>query len=215
MTTKQLLDKVGGLSTPSKMPCHGWSISAKKCNVGSKLRKVKGSICSVCYALKGRYVFDNVQKALDRRFKIMQSERGNWIINMVAAIKKVEKSGYFRWFDSGDVIDLEHLEDIVRIAVALPHIKFWLPTKEHGVVAQYVLKHGTKGKSFPRNLTVRLSGYMLDGPAPTSLAKRLGVQASGVSKDSFNCPSSRQGNKCGDCRACWDKTKMNINYKKH
>ena len=47
---------VGNLSRPSKMPSYAWSISARRCNVGSKLAKVKGSVCEGCYALKGRYM---------------------------------------------------------------------------------------------------------------------------------------------------------------
>ena len=39
---------VGNLSRPSKMPSYAWSISAKRCNTGSKLAKVKGSVCYNC-----------------------------------------------------------------------------------------------------------------------------------------------------------------------
>ena len=63
-TWKQLEVITGGLSAPSKMPCHSFSISAKRCKVGSKLRKVVGSTCNKCYALKGRYVFPNVERAM-------------------------------------------------------------------------------------------------------------------------------------------------------
>ena len=210
ITKSELLKNVGGLSEPSKMPCHGWSTSARNCHVGSKLRKVSGSVCSICYALKGRYVFPQVQKALDRRMEVMMAHRRFWAVNMIETIRKVEKSGYFRWFDSGDLRDLHHLEDIAFIARSLPKIRFWLPTKEYGIVGQYALKNGKP----PKNLTIRLSGYMLNGPPPTEIAHRLGVLTSGVSKDSFNCPSSKQGNKCGECRACWD-SKKNINYKQH
>ena len=57
MKTSEAWALVGGLSKPSKMP--GWSIGipAKECKTGSKLRKVKGSTCYDCYALKGCYVF--------------------------------------------------------------------------------------------------------------------------------------------------------------
>ena len=50
---------------------------------------------------------------------------------------------------------------------------------------------------------------------PTKLAKKLGLTTSGVSPDGFNCPASKQGNECGECRACWDGSVENINYKKH
>ena len=56
---------------------------------------------------------------------------------------------------------------------------------------------------------------MVDGKPPTSLAKKLGLTTSGVSPDGFNCPASKQDNQCAECRACWDSSVENINYKKH
>ncbi len=45
------------LSKPSKMPGYGWSTPASRCITGSKLRRIKGSVCHGCYAMKNRYVF--------------------------------------------------------------------------------------------------------------------------------------------------------------
>ena len=64
MTKNEAIEITGGLSKPSKMPSFGYSISARACNVGAKLRKVAGSVCSKCYALKGFYVFSAPRKAL-------------------------------------------------------------------------------------------------------------------------------------------------------
>ena len=55
MNTQQAWDLVGGLSKPSKMPGWSYGLPAKECKTGSKLRKVKGSTCHGCYALKGCY----------------------------------------------------------------------------------------------------------------------------------------------------------------
>mgnify|MGYP003328863762 CR=1 FL=1 len=60
MKIKDIEKKIGTLSNPSKMPSYAWGISAKHCNVGSKLAKIKGTICNKCYALKGHYAFKNV-----------------------------------------------------------------------------------------------------------------------------------------------------------
>lgn len=202
------LEIVGGLSTPSKMPCHGYSIPAKKCITGAKLRGVTGSICSKCYALKGRYVFSNVQNALQRRFDTLQNKQ--WVEAMAFLLNKVEKSGFFRWHDSGDLQSVEHLENIVKVCNLTPSIQHWLPTREFSIVSEYL-----KSNSFPQNLTVRLSALMLEGAPPVSIARRLGLTTSGVSKSSFTCPAPSQAGKCGDCRACWDKSVSNVNYKQH
>ena len=209
ITVTELLDKVGGFSAPSKMPCHGYSIPASRCKTGRKMRAVKNSICSICYALKGRYGFPNVQNALERRYKTIRGKR--WVADMVAAISKVEQSGYFRWHDSGDLQSLSHFGNICAIARLTPSIKYWLPTREYGMVREYL----DKGNVIPENLTVRFSALMVNGPAPETLAKRLGVQVSGACASAFTCPASKQGNVCGSCRACWNKETFNVTYKTH
>lgn len=208
-TKEDLLAKVGGLSAPSKMPCHGYSIPARHCKTGRKMRKIANSICSICYALKGRYGFANVQNALERRFKLISKK--SWVGDMVAAIGAVEKSGFFRFHDSGDLQSISHFGKICEIARLTPDIRHWLPTREFGMVRQYV----EKGGAIPSNLTVRFSALMIDGPAPESLARRLGVQVSGASESAFSCPASKQGNVCGSCRACWRKDVFNVTYKVH
>lgn len=209
MTLKQAIEFVGGFSAPSKIPCQGFSIPAWLCKTGGKLREVSGSACSKCYALKGRYGFPNVKNALQRRFERIFDAA--WVDAMTIAIGGTESSGFFRWHDSGDIQSLEHLQKIVQIAKNLPHITFWLPTREYSMVGDYVKKHG----AFPENLTVRLSAFMLEGKAPIAIAQKYGAVASGVSKDGFTCPSSNQGNKCLTCRACWDRNVPVVTYKQH
>ena len=51
------------LSNTSKMPCKSWGIPASSCKTGAKLRKVKGSVCSGCYAHKGAYSWKAVKNA--------------------------------------------------------------------------------------------------------------------------------------------------------
>lgn len=209
MKTSEALDIIGGLSSPSKMPCYGWSIPARHCITGKKMARVSGSICSICYALKGRYAFENVQDCLERRFNSLTDKR--WIDAMTTAILNKEKSGHFRWHDSGDLQGVWHLQMIVEVCRRTPSIKHWLPTREYAIVRKYI----DEGGQIPDNLTVRLSALMVDGPAPESLAKRLGIQVSGASESAFTCPATYQANKCGSCRACWDRDTFNITYKKH
>jgi hypothetical protein len=209
LTTKQIESRIGTLSNPSKMPSYGYSTPANACPVGSKLRTVEGSICSACYALKGRYVFPNVQTALETRLAGLADP--DWPQLIAELISRKEKSGYFRWHDSGDLQDLAHLEKIVEVADLLPNIQFWLPTREYATVIQWQRKHG----EFPPNLTVRLSALMFDADVPRGVAEGTGLPTSGAGKEGYSCPSSRQDGKCGDCRACWDPAVRNVTYRKH
>jgi len=209
-TIKELNELTGGLSIPSKMPCYSYNWPAKYCQVGMRLQKIVNSVCSVCYAYgRGRYGFLNVKNALERRYKIMMNDP-NWTANMTELITRKEKKKVFRWADSGDVQSVEHLEKLATIARATPEITYWLPTKEYSYAEQF-LKRFEK----PKNLTIRLSAFMIGGKPPTNLAKKLGLVTSGVTKGGFSCPSSKQGNKCLDCRACWDYTVENVDYKLH
>jgi len=203
------MESVGGLSAPSKMPCFGYSIPAARCKIGRKMRKVAGSICSICYALKGRYAFPNVSNALERRFQKISGK--SWVRDMIAVISRVEVSGYFRWHDAGDLQSVAHLKRIVAICQGTPQIRHWLPTREYTTVRKFLEQGGV----IPPNLTIRLSALMIDGPAPESLAKRLGVQVSGASASAYSCPAPSQGNVCGDCRKCWSKDTFNVSYKVH
>jgi len=191
------------------MPGYAYSTPAKRCIIGQKMRKVAGSICAFCYALKGRYVFKNVQLAMEKRYASLTNSL--WVEAITFLIGNA-KNPHFRWHDSGDLQGIWHLEKIVQVAKNLPHISFWLPTREYAFVSEYI----EKGGEVPSNLTIRLSALMMDGPAPVGIAQRLGLVVSGASKlGNFNCPSSKQGNKCGDCRKCWDKNEFAIDYKKH
>ena len=208
MTILEALETINGFSKPSKMPCHSWSIPAKDCKTGSKLVQVSGSICEDCYALSGFYRMGNVKSCLEKRLQSLSNPK--WEEAMTVAISGSEGSGFFRWFDSGDIQSLAHLKQIAQIATNLPKIQFWLPTKEYGIVQDFL-----KENELPINLTIRLSAYMIDGPAPVALASRLGLVTSTVSKTSWTCPAGSQGNKCLQCRACWDKQVSNVAYKHH
>lgn len=210
MNLDYALDFVGGLSAPSKMPCRSYSIPAKYCKTGAKLVPVKNSVCSKCYALKGFYNMPNVKNALQKRFDSI--DKPEWVEAMTIVIRTKETSGFFRWHDSGDIQSVSHLLKICQIAKNLPHITFWLPTREYSIVSTYVKLYG----AIPSNLTIRLSSLMINGNAPSGIAKTLGLTTSGVSKDqTFNCLASNQDNKCLTCRACWNKSVENVSYKLH
>ena len=95
MLKKEARQITGGLSKPSKMPGPAHNLPAQACKTGAKLVKVPGSVCAGCYALKGRYRFNNVQAALNRRLQALQDPR--WVEAMVQLIKGQD---WFRWHDS-------------------------------------------------------------------------------------------------------------------
>ena len=200
MNKKEANILTGGLSKPSKMPGYAYNIPATRCKVGAKLVKVPGSVCHGCYALKGRYRFRNVKEALERRYQATMNNP-NWIHGMVYLIQ-VSKKKEFRWHDSGDVQDLEHLQKIYKVCELTPGKRHWLPTREAWI------KDHLEDK--PDNLVIRFSAPMVNQRAPESWPN-----SSEVVSEGGNCPSSKQGNQCLDCRACWDPSIKTIQYKAH
>lgn len=202
-TLKQAEQIAGSLGKPSKMPGYAYGIPAKHCPFGAVLAKLPGTVCSDCYALKGRYVFPNVQRAQEYRFNSLKNPE--WVSALTFMIQK-HKCDYFRWHDSGDIQGLWHLEKIVEVAKACPTTHFWLPTRETRVVKQYL----SANKAFPPNLTVRVSGAMIDGKALESFPN-----TSTVTTGAASCPAYKQGGICGDCRACWNPAVRNVSYHRH
>jgi len=199
MNTKEAWALVGGLSKPSKMP--GWSIGipAKECKTGKKLRQIKNSVCEGCYALKGCYVFAVVQAAQYKRLEAIQHP--DWVLAMSTLINS-KKPDVFRWHDSGDVQDVQHLEKIFEVCRLTPSKRHWMPTRE-----AWIKDHMHKA---PANLVVRFSSPMIDqGPVKSW------PNTSTVSTKSRSCPAPDNNNECGDCRACWDPLVKNIEYGKH
>ena len=221
MNLKEAKDITGKLSNPSKMPGYGYSLPAANCRIGSKLRKVEGSVCSKCYALKGRYMFTQVQEALRRRRRSLLDYR--WTEAMAVLIDHYCKEvPYFRFHDSGDIQNINHLDKIVKLVKKLPHIKFWLPTLEIKIIKDYFF--GELPEAVPHNLNIRLSSAMINQLPLAHIVEENGgdeVTTSSVHSDiselpkAILCPATLDRHECEDCRQCWDKSFKHVVYVKH
>ena len=200
MLKKEAREITGGLSKPSKMPGPAHNLPAQACLTGAKLVKIPGSVCAGCYALKGRYRFNNVQAALNRRLQALEDPR--WVEAMTALIKG-EK--FFRWHDSGDIQSMGHLENIFKVCKLTPETQHWMPTRE----AQFLKQ--LDPAAIPTNLIIRMSSHMIDqGPV-----KFWPWTSTVTSSAGRTCPAPEQSNSCGSCRQCWDRSVPNVAYGKH
>lgn len=221
MDYKEACSIIGGLSQPSKMPWFGFNTPATKCITGSKLRKIVGSTCGACYALKGRYMFPKVQAALDRRYHAISDPRFEDAFVLVLTTlynrsklkytlkgKKI-KENRFRWHDSGDLASLEHLTKINNIALRTPFLRHWLPTRETTVLKLWT-------GPFAPNLNVRFSAPMVGALLNATV---LDVSQSTVGRDKdkklHQCPAPKQDNQCKNCSACWTSSVKVVNYHLH
>jgi hypothetical protein len=153
--------------------------------------------CRTCRAQRAKDVtlqkvamcFLVVQAAQYRRLEAIKSPL--WVGAMALLINS-KKSKWFRWHDSGDIQDVDHLLKIFAVCKLTPETRHWLPTREAWT------------KDFldqvPGNLTLRFSMPMIDQPAAGSWVNTSTV----VSGQGRTCPAPDQSNECKDCRACWD-----------
>jgi len=198
----------GTLGHPSKMPGTAYGIPATACKTGAKLAKIPGSVCYGCYALKGNYTFKSTIASQERRLLSLDSP--HWVDAMTALIVG-SGTGWHRWHDAGDLQSVAHLRKIVAVAERTPAVGHWLPTREGAMLKAFL----TAGGIVPRNLTIRLSATMVDGPVPTWWPTTSAVYTKEPQKGSQVCPAPKQGNECGPCRDCWKRTVKSVTYKKH
>ena len=200
MLTKDAKKITQSLTRTSKMPGLSYSLPAWACQTGSKLRKIEGTPCFSCYALKGNYV--RYPKIKEVQYKRLDSITNPlWVEAMAVQIKNQK---YFRWHDAGDIQSVEHLRKIFAVAILTPNTKHWLPTQER----KYLLE--VDQSEVPDNLIIRLSGSKINGSIPNAWE-----HTSSVVTENAKCPSANQDGKCMDCRMCWSKDIKSVSYGKH
>ena len=225
MTIREAEAIAGTLGHPSKMPGFSYGISATKCHKGAELRKVPGSVCSTCYALSDWYrTWRPLLQGHARRYAGLWHPRWVDALSSMIAVKCKAPNNYFRWHDSGDLQGVWHLANIAEVCRRTPTVHHWLPTREYGYVAKY-LERGP----LPDNLCIRLSAHMIDSEPvlppelegmPVSTVSTVSTLKTGMQivegKGSIECRAvEARENKCGPCRACWDRRVVNVTYPQH
>ncbi len=221
-TIKQANENIGGLSDAGKMPALSWNIPVEYCDSGSVLIEIDGSACFGCYADASRYKWSNVANALENRHEKYLENRELWVESVSFILnnsKLMQRVPFFRWFDAGDIIDLQHLQDIYQVARNTPQISHWLPTKEWQHKKQFL------SPVKPDNVTVRVSAPFKNKPFKPNHHMNHSVV---LTQDEFDntigtasqtginyCPSHLQQGQCQDCRMCWDSDAECIAYRYH
>ena len=106
MKVKEAVKITGSMTRTSKMPGLSYSLPAWACQTGAKLRKIPGTPCFGCYALKGNYIrYPAIKKA--QYYRLDSLVHDSWVTAMVTQIKRQK---FFRWHDAGDVQSPEHMQ---------------------------------------------------------------------------------------------------------
>ena len=150
------------------------------------------NICGVCYSHKMLDGFrKNMAPALQRNSNLLSSRplEQQEIPRIVDSI--------FRFNAHGELINQQHLENLMAIAIDNPWCRFALWTKRVDFVFKYIKKHGK-----PKNVNLIYSnpkmGHILSKP-PKYFDKTFNNVAPDDYVDQQNCT----GQKCQDCRLCY------------
>ena len=136
-------------------------------------------------------------------------KRADWVSDMVAAIGSAP---YFRWFDSGDMYTIKLARKIEQVIARTPDTRHWLPTRMHkfpkfGLVLADIEAH--------QNATVRYSSDSVNGETIAGECTSTILPAADSVTSATVCRAYERGGKCGDCRACWDRSVAVIAYVAH
>lgn len=203
----------GRLGRTSKMPGYSWGISAEACQRGAELASNLASVCSHCYARRGRYVTPVVKAALERRRAALAHPQ--WGDAMAFLLNTQIGAGYFRWFDTGDLQSADHLRAILRVAIASPGVRHWIPTHEREFVREVLFE---RNNELPANVCIRASSDVVEEQGvspfglPTSTVHRWPGEPVPTSRGTFECAAYTRGEHCGSCRACWEPGVKNVSY---
>lgn len=186
--------------TNSKLGRLIWSINlpaGKTCNPYAPCR-------IICYAMKGRYVFENVRAPREENLLLWKTDPGAYEEGCNLAAQKVE---FIRFHDSGDIPDPEYLQMMVRVAENNPNTRFLAFTKQYSFVNDFLANGGI----IPENLNIVFSvwdGWECQNPfnLPTAHVRLKAGNQFPIPGDAHECPKF-----CGACvygeKSCWSLTR--------
>lgn len=168
-----------------------------------------------CYALKGRYRFQNVKNNLSSNLELYITSPDQYFNEIKEAIDGgIVRYSYFRWHAAGDIVDEDYFIRMVKLAEELPHVNFLAFTKKYELVNNFIRVNG----DLPENLNLVFSawGNMLDVDNPFDLPVAY-VRFKDKNKNGF-IPETALGcsGNCTSCLQCWSiKKKQSVVFDKH
>lgn len=82
-----------------------------------------------CYAQKGNYMFESVQKKYADNFGLLRFNPDEYEAQLRSELRKVRPDEWFRIHTSGDMFSVAQIELWARVITDHPHIPFWFTTR--------------------------------------------------------------------------------------
>ena len=75
-----------------------------------------------CYAKKGNWTYKNVQTSLNNNFEAFKADPEDYFNQIISELNNGDVTyKFFRWHSSGDIVNLEYLKGIIRVAETCPN----------------------------------------------------------------------------------------------
>ena len=189
--------KLKHLSRNSKLLFPSFDITLKNCVDSCDYGKF-----NLCYAK------NNPRIMIFQKPKYTQNEK---LLNSKSFVKTLKReiqlsnTRKVRFFSSGDIYKIEHLEKIEKLCQELPNIIFWLSTHNEKILYDY---YTNEDKKPIKNLNVILSHKMINQKPPKFLMEYWNKQGIFMSfttneKSLSNCHSSVNKTSCDLCEKCF------------
>lgn len=162
-----------------------------------------------CYACRGRWLFKGVQNCLKKN---LNAYLENPKLFFDCVIANTSLSLYCRWFSSGDIVDMEFLTGMCRVARTNKNTQYLCFTKKWELVDSYV----DSGKRIPKNLHIVFStwgNFQPENPHnfPMTYVMAKNLDNSYIPDTAIPCTGH-----CETCQACWQLKKgQSVFFKKH
>ena len=155
----------------------------------------------LCYATKGNFTFPNVKESHLNNLACFINDPKQYFNDIIAYLNGLVSYRYFRYHSSGDIVNEEYFEGMVRVAKKCKSVKFLCFTKKFEIVNNYL----AKGEKIPSNLHIVFSAwdkeFKVDNPYNLPMTY---VDFKDTSKNpeipelAIPCIG-----KCYECQACW------------
>ena len=165
-----------------------------------------------CYACKGTFLYSNVQRSLQNNLDIYKESPEAYFSQIQAYLTLIPYK-LFRWHSSGDIVDKQYFELMIKLAKKCKGTQFLCFTKKFEIVNKWLDNH----KSLPKNLIIVFScwgGFNPENPhnLPKTYVKFGNEELDKfIPKNAFKCSGH-----CETCQLCWNLKKgQAVYFNKH
>ena len=142
-TGNKKMGAIPSVSLPPVVTCHNCDSCAKK-----------------CYAVKLMRIYKSVQKAYYNNLDILKEDRNAYFLQVKASAMTTR---FFRFHVSGDIVDIDYLDRMVKLARDCKKTEFLAFTKNYDDVNNYFSNH-RKPKNLHLIFSSPFDGAMIPNP---------------------------------------------------